>query len=152
MRRKGIFVCFVCGLLGILGCATKRMPEGELISVKYLIWGSVDGYEYEGVVRQDSTGVFVLKAMKESLGPLFEKRLDAKDMARFRQIIEEEKMYQYKEEYTPLMKVYDGTQWSFEAAFTDGTVICSQGTNASPHGEGLSMIRSYMEVLIQDSE
>jgi hypothetical protein len=106
--------------------------------------------EFEGCVEQDSTGSFVLRATKETYGPLFEKRLDSETMNRFRQIIEEEKMYKYKERYTPMMRVLDGWGWSFSARFSDGSVISSHGENAGPRDDGLKRIRSYMQELVQD--
>ena len=151
-RNGGLLVCLVGGLFGVLGCALKKMPEGELVSVEYTRSGSMSGYEYEGHAERDGRGTFVLRAMKESRGPLFEKRLDAEAMSRFRQIIEAEKMYKYKEVYTPMMKVLDGWRWSFKAAFSDGSIISSHGSNASPSGNGLGRIRGYMEELIQDGE
>ena len=134
IMRKGLLFCLVGGLFSVLGCAMKKMPEGELVR--------------EGCVEQDSTGAFVLRAMKETYGPLFEKRLDAETMNRFRQIIEEEKMYKYKERYTPMMQVLDGWGWSFSAKFSDGSVISSHGENAGPRGDGLKRIRSYMQELV----
>ena len=138
------------GLFSLLACAMKRMPEGELVRVEISRRGTMARAEFEGRVEQDSTGTFVLRAMKESYGPLFEKRLDAGMMQRFRQIIEEEKMYKYKERYTPMMEVLDGWSWSFSAKFSDGSSIWSHGSNASPKGDGLSRIRSYMQELVQD--
>lgn len=148
MKNGGLLFCLVTGLLGLLGCEVKRMPEGNLVRVELTRSGTMAGYEYEGRVGQDSTGAFVLRAMKENYGPLFEKKLDGEVMKRFRQIIEEEKMYKYKERYTPMMQVLDGWGWSFSAKFSDGSVISSHGENAGPRGDGLKRIRSYMQELV----
>jgi len=150
MKNGGILFCLVTGLLGILGCEVKRMPEGDLVRVELTRSGTMAGYEYEGRVTQDSTGAFVLRAMKESYGPLFEKKLDMEVMKRFRQIIEEEKMYKYKESYLPRMEVLDGWGWSFKAKFSDGSSIYSHGSNASPSGDGLAKINGLMNELIED--
>ena len=143
-------MCLVGGLFGVLSCAMKKMPEGELVSVEYTRSGTMAGYVYEGHVERDSTGAFVLRAMKENYGPLFEKILDAEVMGKFRQIIEEEKMYKYKESYMPTLEVLDGWGWSFHATFSDGSVISSHGSNASPSDNGLDRIRNYMAELVQD--
>ena len=143
-------MCLVGGLFGVLSCAMKKMPEGELVSVEYTRSGTMAGYVYEGHVELDSTGAFVLRAMKENYGPLFEKILDAEVMGKFRQIIEEEKMYKYKESYMPTLEVLDGWGWSFHATFSDGSVISSHGSNASPSDNGLDRIRNYMAELVQD--
>ena len=82
-------MCLVSGLFGVLSCALKKMPEGELLSLDYTRSGTMAGYVYEGHVERDSTGAFVLRAMKENYGPLFEKKLDSETMMKFRQIIEE---------------------------------------------------------------
>ena len=102
------------------------------------------------IYEKDSSGAFVLKAMKENYGPMFEKRITKENMAYFRQIIEEEKMYKYKEAYRPLMEVLDGWGWSFNAKFSDGSWIDSHGSNARPSGNGLGRIEGYMNQLIQD--
>ena len=148
--RKGLFFCLVGGLFSVLGCAMKKMPEGELVRVEFSRHGTMARAEFEGCVEQDSTGTFVLRAMKDTYGPLFEKKLDAEMMQRFRQIIVEEKMYKYKERYTPMMEVLDGWSWSFSAKFSDGSSISSHGSNAGPKGDGLSRIWSYMQKLVQD--
>ena len=151
MGNRNLIACLIGGLLSILGCAPKKlMPESELVSVEYTRSGTMAGYEYEGRVKQDSTGSFVLRAMKESYGPLFEKKLDAGAMKQFRQIIEEEKMYQYKDSYLPKMEVLDGWGWSFHARFSDGASIDSYGSNARPDGNGLGRIHALMDSLIQD--
>lgn len=149
-RNGGLLMCLVGGLFGVLSCALKKMPEGELVSVEYTRSGTMAGYVYEGHVERDSTGAFVLRAMKENYGPLFEKILDAEVMGKFRQIIEEEKMYKYKESYMPTLEVLDGWGWSFHATFSDGSVISSHGSNASPSDNGLDRIRNYMAELVQD--
>lgn len=150
MKSGGLLFCLVTGLLGLLGCEVKRMPEGNLVRVELTRSGTMAGYEYEGRVGQDSTGAFVLRAMKENYGPLFEKKLDGEVMKRFRQIIEEEKMYKYKERYLPMMEVLDGWSWSFEAKFDDGSKIYSHGSNARPKDDGLERIRELMDELIQN--
>ena len=142
----------VGSLVGLLGCGLKKMPEGELVKLELTRSGTMAGYEFEGRVMQDSTGAFVLRAMKESRGPLFEKNLDAEAMEQFRQIIEEEKMYKYKEVYRPILEVLDGWSWSFKAAFSDGSVISSHGSNARPGGDGLERVRGLMEELAQDGK
>ena len=140
----------VIGLLGVLGCEVKRMPEGNLVRVELTRSGTMAGYEYEGRVKQDPTGAFVLRAMKESYGPLFEKKLDAETMKKFRQIIEENNMYKYKESYRPKFEVLDGWSWMFTARFSDGSKIYSHGFNAGPRDNGLGKIRGLMDELIQD--
>ena len=143
-------MCLVSGLFGVLSCALKKMPEGELLSLDYTRSGTMAGYVYEGHVERDSTGAFVLRAMKENYGPLFEKKLDSETMMKFRQIIEEEMMYKYKESYIPTLEVLDGWGWSFHATFSDGSVISSHGSNESPKGNGLDRISDYMAELVQD--
>ena len=126
------------------------MPEGELVRVEFSRDVSAERPQFEGRVEQDSTGTFVLRAMKENGGPLYEKKLDAEVMQRFRQIIEEEKMYKYKERYRPMAQVFDGWSWSFSADFSNGSSISSHGSNASPKGDGLRRIWDYMQELVQD--
>lgn len=149
--KKGVFACLVGSLLSLVGCAPKKqMPAGELIKLSYTRNEMTADYRYEGRVQQDSTGVFVLSAMKEEYGPLFEKRINAEVMKKFRRIIEEERMYAYKESYEPLTNVSDGSMWHFDAVFSDGSIISSHGNNASPDGNGLSRIKAFMMELAED--
>ena len=141
----------VLGLLMMwMGCATKKMPEAELIGIRYTNTGTMAGYIFEGEMMKDANGDIVLRAMKESYGPLFEKHLTADEVSYFRQIMEEEKMYDYKERYLPKWEVLDGESWMFTAKFADGSSIDTHGSNAWPQGNGLERIRSYMEQLVQD--
>ncbi|MBO4564035.1 MAG: hypothetical protein J5720_01215 [Bacteroidaceae bacterium] len=146
-------VVIMAGLLMTwVSCATKKMPDAELVSVRYTNSGTMAGFIYEGELTKEENGDIVLRAMKESYGPLFEKRLSADDVQHFRQIIEEEKMYTYKERYLPSMQVLDGESWTFSAKFADGSSIYTHGSNAWPKGNGLGRIRSYMEQLVQDGK
>lgn len=135
-----------------VSCATKKMPEAELVSVRYVKAGMMAGYIFEGEIKKDENGEMVLRAMKESYGPLFEKRLTIDEVHYFREIIEEEKIYAYKERYLPSVQVLDGEGWSFNAKFADGSTIDTHGSNAWPKGNGLSRIHSYMVQLVQDGK
>jgi hypothetical protein len=126
------------------------MPDSELVGIRYVSSGTMARPEFEGTITMDSAGVFILKAMKEDYGPMFEKQITTEDMKLFHQIIEEEKMYKYKEAYRPRMQVLDGWGWTFWAKFADGSMIESQGSNASPDGNGLGRVQGYMKDLIQD--
>lgn len=152
MRKAELSI--IVAMLGLLvtgvSCATKKMPEAELVSLRYTNTGTMAGFIYEGEMLKDKNGEMVLRAMKESYGPLFEKRLTKAEVQHFRKIIEEEKMYAYKERYLPRMQVLDGEMWGFDAMFADGSIIDSSGSNEWPKGNGLSRIRSYMEELVQD--
>ena len=127
------------GLLGLLGCTAKKMPEGDLLRVEFSRHGTMAGAEFFGRMEKDSTGMFVVRAMREAYGPMYEKKI-------------EEKMYKYKESYRPMMEVLDGWSWSFEAKFSDGTKIYSHGSNASPRGDGLERIRGLMTELAMEGE
>ena len=150
IKQKGLMTFAFSGLLALIGCSTKSMPDSELIGLRYVSSGTMARPEFEGSVKMDSAGVFVLKAMKENYGPMFEKQITAEDMRHFRQIIEDEKMYKYKDSYRPRMQVMDGWGWTFWAKFADGSVIESHGSNARPDGNGLGKVHGYMEQLIQD--
>ena len=152
IKQKGLMTFAFSGLLALIGCSTKSMPDSELIGLRYVSSGTMARPEFEGSVKMDSTGVFVLKAMKENYGPMFEKQITTEDMKHFRQIIEDEKMYKYKESYRPRMQVMDGWGWTFWAKFADGSVIESHGSNARPDGNGLGKVHGYMERLIQDGK
>jgi len=128
------------------------MPESQLIGIEYTRSGTMAGYAFEGRVKADSTGAFVLRSMKEDYGPLFEKTIGQVEMDHFRQIIQEEEMYKYKESYNPKFEVLDGWSWGLWITFADGTRFSSHGNNASPKGNGLRRIKEYMLELVEDGE
>ena len=140
---KKCLICMIGGLLGLIGCGTKA-PEGDLLSLEYTISGMRSGYEYEGHVEQGSDSAFVLTAMKESYGPLYQKRIGKEVL--------EEKMYGYKESYSPIFKVLDGYSWHLRVRFSDGTSISSGGSNARPEGDGLKRLENYLNQLIADAD
>lgn len=141
----------IAGILSLIGCGTPE-PTGELLSVDYTHSGTMAGYIYEGRVKQDSNGNYVLTAMKENYGPLFQKQISKEAVDSFKQIIIEEKMYKFKEHYRPSMEVLDGEGWHFAAKFSDGTRIYSSGSNAWPRGNGLGRIQGYLLKLIADAD
>ncbi len=149
--KKKLF-CIVAGALTLLGCGAQKMPEGDIIYLEYTESGTMRGYQYEGRVERDSTGAFVLTAMKENYGPLFQKQIGKEEMKRLRQIVQEEKMYNYKEHYRPRLQVLDGYGWHFEAKFSEGDKIYSSGSNARPGGNGLGRIHACLLQFIEDAD
>lgn len=130
------------------GCG-KSMPSGQLLSLDYTRTGTVDGYEYEGHVVTDSNDTYIIRAMTEYYGPLYEKKADAETIGRLRDIIEREKIYAYDSDYQPTTEVHDGYSWHFRATFTGGDVIESSGNNAWPDGGGLGYIHAYLIKLVE---
>ena len=125
----------IAGILSLIGCGTPE-PTGELLSVDYTHSGTMAGYIYEGRVKQDSNGHYVLTAMKENYGPLFQKQISKEAIDSFKQIIIEEKMYKYKEHYRPSMEVLDGEGWHFAAKFSDGTRLSPEAHSRCRHHRG----------------
>lgn len=151
MMKWNLKSALLGSMLCWLSCSpAKKMPEGDLISIEYTTNACMAENEYEGSAERDSAGCFIVRSKKENYGPMYEKRIDASQMKHFRDIIEEEKMYLYKDSYKPSMEVMDGWGWHFHAKFSDGSNIWSGGSNASPDGNGLARVRAYMEELVKD--
>ena len=148
---KKYMICMIAALTGLVGCGAQ-VPEGDLLSVEYTESGTMAGYIYEGRMKQNPDGTFILKAMKENYGPLYQKQISKEAADTIRQIIIEEKMYKYKEHYRPKLEVLDGYGWHFQATFSDGTRIYSSGSNAWPRGNGLGRIQGYLQRLIADAD
>ena len=148
MKRFKLLACLMSSIACLFGCGPK-MPESDLVDLAYSRHTTAATAEFEGILQRDSAGGFILQATREPHGPLCEVKVDEAVARQFRQIIQEEKMYRYKNVYTPPFRVYDGWHWSFRAKFADGTIISSHGENAKPKGEGLQRLRSLMEKLIK---
>ena len=147
---KKCLVLMIGALLSLLSCSMKG-PEGDLVSLEFVSNGTRFGTECEGHVVAGSNGTFTLTAMKMNYGPLFRKKIGKEEMATFKKIILDEKMYKYKEHYRPLFQVKDGHSWRFSAKFSDGSTIHSTGENSKPGGNGLSKIQGYLSDLIADA-
>ena len=147
---KKCLVLMIGALLSLLSCSMKG-PEGDLVSLEFVSNGTRFGTEFEGHVVAGSNGTFTLTAMKMNYGPLFRKKIGKEEMATFKKIILDEKMYKYKEHYRPLFQVKDGHSWRFSAKFPDGSTIHSTGENSKPGGNGLSKIQGYLYDLIADA-
>ena len=147
---KKCLVLMIGALLSLLSCSMKG-PEGDLVSLEFVSNGTRFGTEFEGHVVAGSNGTFTLTAMKMNYGPLFRKKIGKEEMATFKKIILDEKMYKYKEHYRPLFQVKDGHSWRFSAKFSDGSTIHSTGENSKPGGNGLSKIQGYLSDLIADA-
>ena len=143
----------VSALLGILtACGQKKaMPEGALKSIEYTVSGTMAGYMYEAHVDKQPDGSVILKASYENYGPLVVKKVEASALDELRKIIEEEKMYAYKEHYSPHGEVLDGYSWSFRARFEGDEYIYSGGSNKEPPTNGLGRIRGLVIQLIGDT-
>ena len=111
----------------------------------------MSGYQYEGRIEQISDSTFLLTAMKMNYGPLFRRQIGKREMAKFKEIIISEKMYNYKEHYRPFFDIKDGHRWHFSAKFSDSTSIYSNGENAIPSGNGLIRILNRFHQLIEDA-
>jgi len=148
MRKLLISILSVLTMGLLTGCS-KTMPTGDLVSLEYTRSGTVAGYEYEGRVESDGSGGYVVRAMQEYYGPVYEKHVDAEAVSKLRTIIENEKMYVFKKNYKPKLEVLDGYSWHFHAAFSDGGEIESSGDNAWPDGGGLGVVHAYLVKLVE---
>lgn len=163
MKQKLIIVMAITSML--LGCKSKEkateqqsggdvstivekkelptMPEGRLLRVKYVFQG----------MRMPAFGNFDLQRTPEG-SRLFFKHYDS-DMScevsdtlfdAVRNIIEQEKMYEYDSYYSFKTdeRILDGYRWEFEAWFEGDKRILSGGRHASPSGNGLQKINSLL--------
>lgn len=126
-------------------------PTDTLLTLDYTVTGTMAGYDYEAHVKTDSAGTVWLRGVRESHGPLWERRLGADELQQLQQIVIDEKMYAYKEHYSPSTQVLDGQMWSFHASYKGGQLLSSGGTNAWPPGNGLRRIEEYVNQLVADS-
>ncbi len=69
-------------------------------------------------------------------------------MKQIEAIYREHKIYNYKERYTPKLKVLDGDMWSYSAHFGKES-YSSHGSNAGPSDKGLSEINNIILSLLR---
>lgn len=138
-------------LLGtvLTGCAQHNVPQGDIVSLEYTRSGTMAGHIYMAYVTRDSLGAYTLEAMPKDYADLRKRSLSRKEMDSLRTIVIEEKMYAYKERYTPIMPIMDGYSWRLVIKFSDGKRIYSSGSNAVPRGDGIQRLRDYLAQLAQ---
>ena len=88
---KKFLFCMIGTMMSLLCCGTKA-PEGQLVLLEYTKSGTMAGYEYFGRVEKLPNGTFVVIAMKESYGDLYQKKIGKEELEKLKQIIVEEKM------------------------------------------------------------
>ena len=88
---KKFLFCMIGTMMSLLCCGTKA-PEGQLVLLEYTKSGTMAGYEYFGRVEKQPNGTFVVIAMKESYGDLYQKKIGKEELEKLKQIIVEEKM------------------------------------------------------------
>ena len=64
---------------------------------------------------------------------------------RLAEIVAEEKMSRYREEYRPLTHMEDGTSWDLSIQFGDGSTVTSSGYSKRPRGNGLQRLEAYLD-------
>ena len=120
------------------------MPAGRLNEVSY---------SYQGM-RMEVIGNPSLKRAeggKATLSFKFfsdERSYEVSDtlLDKARDIIEEEKMYNYDSSYSLSFseRILDGYSWSFDAIFEGGERLSSHGRHVEPEGNGLNRIDSLL--------
>ena len=154
MTTKKLFLIMV-----LLGACTlcqaqestrqPAMPQGKLLRVTYDFNGmrmaeysdfdlkrNADGSESEFKFRHYNSSEVSMDGVADSL-------FDAA-----RQIIEEERMYEYASSYSLPRELaetmLDGFKWQFEAYFENGASISSHGRHVMPDGKGLRRIEALL--------
>lgn len=59
-------------------------------------------------------------------------------------LVKEQKMWKYKESYSPVGHVLDGTMWHLEIRFKEGKEVYTGGDNAWPSGNGIDQLETYL--------
>ena len=126
---------------------SSAMPEGRLVEVTYNYWGSfISQYSDFELKRNtgDGSGKLSFSYWQEQV------TFDVPDslFVRARQIIEEERMYEYDSGYhlPPEIEraLLDGYSWRYSATFEGGQHLSSSGRQVSPPGDGLRKIEQLL--------
>lgn len=133
------------------------MPEGSVTELSYEHYGNrmptLDLFYYIKVEKGKT--VMVARDMDahkkyEDYDPMKKYTvtipLKKEELARIREIIEQNEMYRYDSSYSlpkSFGRVLDGDRWEF--SFSIGKkVFATQGRNVTPEGNGLSLLLSYL--------
>lgn len=130
---KNLSILTVIAML--LGCGSadskKAMPKGRLLSLEFEKTARSIWPEEYFLVDTDENGKTWLTNISQE-GDTVKVAAENGLLSSLRHIIEQDRLYQLKERYTPFGDVRDGWQWRFVARFENDESIYSECTNTRP--------------------
>ncbi len=146
-----------CGILESNKKADQRPePKGELLSVSYSSSGMMHNPDLPFTISKlDEDSALVTYSYRD-----FKFKVDKKYLDMMREAIMTEHLYQLHSGYhfrkydlpdIPQHRILDGQEWSFEAKFSDGTVISSSGMITPQQNVGI-IPKIYFESVFPNSK
>ena len=124
--------------------SSAKMPSGRLNEVSYSFQGMMMNVVGQPTLKRTEGGKALLTFQFYS----DERSCEVSDtlLDKAREIIEQEKMYEYAPSYSLDLKerILDGYSWSFDAVFEGGERLSSHGRHVSPEGDGLHRIEKLL--------
>jgi hypothetical protein len=130
--------------------SSVQMPAGRLNEVSYSYQGMMMNVVGQPTLKRTEGGKALLSFHYYSEERSYEVSDTLLDKAR--EIIEEEKMYEYAPSYSLNLteRILDGYSWSFDAVFEGGKRLSSHGRHVSPNGDGLNRIERLLETAARE--
>ena len=134
-------------LMNLFGCSNKSEPKGPVKYLQYSCSEMRDRVEFVYTRAEDGSGTLTKKrGYNDEEGQTIQ--LPASVGDELWKIVQEYKMYSYKESYSPAFEVRDGYMWKLRAKFTEGNDIYTSGDNAMPdNGRGIRKLVDYLNEL-----
>lgn len=119
---------------------TNNQPSRTITHLTYCLRASMrQPLVYYELIVNDS--VLTLKnACGRNEEDAISKQVDACILDSLQQIIDEEKVMNYKRSYTPSTQICDGHSWYLEIMYSDESYLLSSGQNAGPRDKGRERI------------
>jgi len=136
---------FILLFMALFTCSCAAGPAGKVVWLSYHEYSSAVYATVHYDFQQEADSSYTLihcadRSPEEALMAV----VPAEVAERLREIVLEEKMHRYKEDYRPLTDIRDGTSWSLSVAYDDEQTITSSGYAKRPRGHGLERLENYL--------
>ncbi len=130
--------------MSLFSCSSKAEPKGPVTYLQYRRSEMRDRVEFVYTRAEDGSGTLTKKrGYNDEEGESIQLPKSVGD--ELWNIVQEYKMYDYKESYTPIGDVRDGYMWQLKAKFTKGEDLYSSGDNVMPDkGRGIRKLVDYL--------
>jgi len=144
----------------LLSCSFAKMPKLPLVEVYYSHGSQMNRFpQFCMTIRCEGDSVCAICFDQERMGYVKYRINESGIMDTLRSVIEDNKMYQYKDHYNN-KHVLDGSSWGFHARFSDNAepapnkaYLSSGGSNAGPrNNKGRSILESKMKAALKSAE
>ena len=146
----------ISAILTVISCGGSKQPEGRLMSYRYSCSGSMAQPIHDFTLKRidDKTCQVIFfnhDAEPRTIDYEFVQDTILQPIQLIdsvETIVRQNKMWKYKEHYSPAFEVLDGNSWSLSFTFDGAEPSSSSGYHATPKGGGISQVVNMLKQYI----